>query len=262
MPLAKSFSAACPAGMPATFPITRPSLRLLGSEPWRAAAEFMAFKLRRKPAAAVAGDGHPVIIFPGMASDGRAVAPLRNHCQSLGYSALDWGRGFNTGPRGDVDSWMQALASEVRQTLKAYPGQQATLIGWSLGGFYARELGKLLAPQVRQVITIGTPFNAEADHTNVGWLFKLLSGTAPAFDSDLARRLRTPPPLPTTAIYSRTDGIVAWQTCRHDVAARKVENVEIEGSHIGMGWNPAVLQVIADRLAQQPRQWRPYAAGK
>lgn len=113
---------------------------------------------------------------------------------------------------------------------------------------------------MRQVITIGTPFNAEADHTNVGWLFKLLNGAAPAFDSDLAKRLKTPPPLPTTAIYSRTDGIVAWQTCKHDVASRKVENIEIKGSHIGMGWNPAVLKVIADRLAQKPAQWQPYAA--
>ena len=259
MPFNKSLSAST-GTLPSRFPITRPSLKLLGTEPWRAAAEFMSFKLRRKPAASVAGDGHPVIIFPGMASDGRAVAPLRNYCQSLGYSALDWGRGFNTGPRGDVDSWMQELADEVSQTLKAYPEQPATLVGWSLGGFYARELGKLLAPQVRQVITIGTPFNAEADHTNVGWLFKLLNGAAPAFDSDLAKRLRTPPPLPTTAIYSRTDGIVAWQTCRHDVPSRKVENIEIEGSHIGMGWNPAVLKVIADRLAQKPAQWQPYAA--
>ena len=260
MPLNKSFSTAGSARFPALFPIARPSLKLLGSEPWRAAAEFVSFKLKRRPALTLAGDGHPVIIFPGMASDGRAVAPLRKYCQSLGYNALDWGRGFNTGPQGDVDNWMQKLADEISQTLQVYPQQQATLIGWSLGGFYARELAKLLAPQVRQVITIGTPFNAEADHTHVGWLFKLLSGSAPAFDSDFARRLRTPPPQPTTAISSRTDGIVAWQTCLHDTVAGKVENVEIRGSHIGMGWNPEVLAVIANRLAQKPSQWRPYAA--
>ncbi|MDB5843497.1 MAG: hypothetical protein JWP79_807, partial [Polaromonas sp.] len=121
-----------------------------------------------------------------------------------------------------------------------------------------REIGKLLAPQVRQVITIGTPFNAEADHTNVGWLFRLLSGTPAAIDPALSKRLRTPPPLPTTSIYSRSDGVVAWETCRHDKPARQVQDIEINGSHIGMGWNPAVLQIVGDRLGQQPSNWQPY----
>ena len=261
MPFSKPISSAGAASFANFFPINRPSLKLLGTEPWRAASEFVAFKFRRRPAVVAAGDGHPVIIFPGMASDGHAVAPLRKYCQSMGYNAQDWGRGFNKGPQGDVDVWMQSLANEISEKLKACPQQKATLIGWSLGGFYARELGKMLAPQVRQVITIGTPFNADADHTHVGWLFKLLSGTAPAFDSDFARRLRIAPPVPTTAIYSRSDGIVAWQTCRHAHETAQVENIEIKGSHIGMGWNPEVLKVIGNRLAQKPERWKRYPNG-
>jgi predicted alpha/beta hydrolase family esterase len=248
--------------VPGAAPIERPSLALLGLEPWRAAAEFVSHKLvRRTPA--VAGDGHPVIIFPGMGTDGTAVAPLRRHCEALGYAAADWGLGYNTGPQGDVDGWLKDLAAHTASMLAPFE-QSATLIGWSLGGLYARELAKQLWPQVRQVITIGTPFNAAADHTHVGWIFRLLSGAAPAYDAALSARLRSAPPVPTTSIYSRSDGVVAWQTCRHDEAAGQdsnIEDIEIKGSHIGMGWNPAVLRVVADRLGQAPGHWRPYQPG-
>jgi len=238
--------------------IERPSLALLGFEPWRAAFEFASHKLGRKDATVAPGDGHPVIIFPGMASDGTATAPLRHHCESLGYRALDWGRGFNTGPQGDIDTWLAELAAHTARMLAPFD-QSATLIGWSLGGLYAREVAKLLGPKVRQVITIGTPFNASADHTNVGWLFRLLSGESPKFDAALSARLGHAPDVPTTSIYSRSDGVVAWQTCLHDDASHEVQDVEVRGSHIGLGWNPAVLRVVADRLAQRPGHWLPYA---
>lgn len=238
--------------------IERPSLALLGFEPWRAAYEFASHKLGRKGASAVAGDGHPVIIFPGMASDGTATAPLRRHCASLGYAALDWGRGFNTGPQGNIDAWLAELAAHTARLLAPFE-QSATLIGWSLGGLYAREVAKLPGPNVRQVITIGTPFNASADHTNVGWIFRLLSGESPKFNPALSARLRHAPDVPTTSIYSRSDGVVAWRTCLHDDASHEVQDVEVRGSHIGMGWNPAVLRVVADRLAQRPGHWLPYA---
>ncbi|CAN5345140.1 alpha/beta hydrolase [soil metagenome] len=233
---------------------------LLGTEPWRAAMEYLAFTVndfnQNKPLPV--GDGHPVIIFPGLATDGSAVEPLRDYCKSLGYTAIDWGKGYNTGPNGDLDLWLADLASHTAELLDRYP-DTATLIGWSLGGLYAREVGKLLAPQVRQVITIGTPFNAEADHTNVGWLFRMLSGASAAIDPALSQRLRTPPPLPTTSIYSRSDGVVAWETCCHAETSRQVQDIEIDGSHIGMGWNPAVLEIVADRLAQPLADWQPYA---
>jgi pimeloyl-ACP methyl ester carboxylesterase len=239
--------------------IKRPSLTLLGAEPWRAAFEFVSHKLAQK-SPLPAGDGHPVVLFPGLGTDGAAVAPLRKHCEVLGYSAFDWGQGRNTGPRGDVDAWLSTLAGRISASLSGFD-QSATLIGWSLGGLYARELAKLLEPQVRQVITIGTPFNATADHTNVGWLYRLLGGNAASFDPALSMRLKTAPPVPTTSIYSRSDGIVAWQTCLHDDGApSEVQDIEIRGSHIGMGWNAAALEIIADRLAVPPGRWRPYRA--
>jgi predicted alpha/beta hydrolase family esterase len=246
---------------PARLPVSRPSLTLLGAEPWRAALEFLSFTLAppKPQSQAGTGDGHPVIIFPGLASDGSVVAPIRDYCESLGYQAIDWGRGYNAGPTGDLDQWFAELASHTAGLLQRYD-KTATLIGWSLGGIYARELGKMLAPQVRQVITIATPFNADADHTNMGW-FRLLSSTSAAIAPELSQRLRTPPPLPTTSIYSRSDGVVAWETCCHAADSRWVQDIEIDGSHTGMGWNPAALNIIADRLGQQPGSWLPYAKG-
>ncbi|MDP3310488.1 MAG: hypothetical protein Q8S56_05920, partial [Polaromonas sp.] len=100
----------------ATFPVSRPSLGKLGTEPLRAALEFISFKLAPK-ASAAAGDGHPVIIFPGLGTDGSAVAPLRDHCRALGYAAMDWGRGFNTGPQGQPDVWLAELAAHTEKLL-------------------------------------------------------------------------------------------------------------------------------------------------
>ena len=237
-------------------PPARPSLTLLGSEPLRAAVELAKHALTPNPPAAQKGDGHPVIVFPGLGSDGLALAPLRNYCNELGYHALDWQMGRNTGPEGDIDAWMRRLADHTAGLLKPFR-KRATLIGWSLGGLYAREVAKLLTPRVRQVITIGTPFNWTDDHTNVAWLVRLLKGEAASIDETLSARLRKPPMVPTTSLYSRADGVVAWQSCRHGRRRKNVEDVEIEGSHLGMGWNPTVMKVVADRLAQAPRRWRP-----
>jgi pimeloyl-ACP methyl ester carboxylesterase len=235
----------------------RPSLALLSIEPLRAALEFAGHKFVRTQGAPP-GDGHPVVIFPGLGADGASVATLRKHCRALGYDAFDWDQGFNTGPQGDLDDWLDELRARV-SALLAGSHQPATFIGWSLGGLYARELAKLMARQVRQVITIGTPFNADADRTHAGWLFRLLSGRSTTVDLAMSRRLRTPPAMRTTSIYSRSDGVVAWQTCRHDKPYRLVQDIEVTGSHLGMGWNREVLAVVANRLGQRPGPWRRYA---
>ena len=236
--------------------VQRPSLALLGAEPFRAAMEFAVNKLG-KSHQVTPGDGHPVVIFPGLGTDGNTVATLREHCRSLGYDAFDWGQGFNTGPQGDLDAWLNTLKSQVVELLAGHT-QPATLIGWSLGGLYAREIGKLMAPRIRPVITMGTPFNSVADHTNVGWLFRMLSGSSTQMGPALSLRLRTPPPVRTTSIYSRSDGVVAWRTCRHDKQSNLVHDIEVAGSHMGMSWNRDVLAAVSDRLGQQPGPWRRY----
>lgn len=231
-----------------------PSLTLL--EPFRAVMEF-AFHQFATPHRAASGDGHPVVIFPGLGADGTSVSVLRAHCQGLGYEAFDWGQGFNTGPRGELNAWLERLADQISDQLAKH-AKPATLIGWSLGGLYARELGKLLAPGLRQVITIATPFNGSADDNSACWLSTVLGGSPLSIDPTWMRRLRTPPPIRTTSIYSRSDGVVAWETCRHDKRSRLVEDIEVDGSHMGMGWNREVLNIVADRLGQHGGPWRPY----
>ena len=107
-----------------------------------------------------------------------------------------------------------------------------------------------MGPRVRQVITLGTPFNWTDDHTNVGWLMRLMKGESAEISPALGAHLREPPPVPTVSVYSRSDGVVAWQSCQQARPVGDVQDVEVEGSHLGMGWNPEVLQLVGDSLAR------------
>ncbi len=201
------------------------------------------------------GDGHPVVIFPGLAGDRHSIGPLKGLCEQLGYAAYDWGRGVNAGPQGDVDAWLDDLARHVGE-LAATHDQRMSLVGWSLGGIYAREVAKKLPRRVRQVITIGSPFAGTVEQNNATWLYRLVNGATPVVDQSLLDRLRSAPGVPTTSIFSRTDGVVAWQTCIQEGMRKDTENIEVFGSHCGLGWNPEVLAVVADRLRQPENAWR------
>jgi len=225
------------------------ALTFLGLEPMRAVFEYARMQLMNTMSFPL-GDGHPVVIFPGLASNHNSIAPLRDFCQKLGYTAYDWGRGVNTGPQGDVDAWIDELASHVREITSAH-GERMSLVGWSLGGIYAREVAKKLKGNVRQVITIGTPFGGAADQNNLGWINGLGSGRTSKREKEFMARLRRAPDVPTTSIFSRSDGVVAWQACIHDGDQEQTEDIEVDGSHCGLGWNPEVLSIVADRLGRQ-----------
>ena len=129
-------------------------------------------------------------------------------------------------------------------------------MGWSLGGIYARELAKEMPDLVRCVVTLGTPFAGPPTSTNAWRIYQLASGR------DIAREaehynLPEAPPVPTTSIYSRTDGVVAWQCSLNEEAAH-TENIEVHASHFGLGHNPLALYALADRLAQDPSQWQKF----
>src|SRR4051794_26842974 len=139
-----------------TQPIAAPNWMLLGAEPVRSAFEYVRMR-STSMAALPRGDGHPVIIFPGLAANHHSIGPMLRLCGQLGYAARDWGLGLNTGPRGDLDAWMDQLARHV-DVLGAPHRETMSLVGVSLGGIYAREVAKRLPGRVRQVITVGTPF--------------------------------------------------------------------------------------------------------
>jgi pimeloyl-ACP methyl ester carboxylesterase len=198
------------------------------------------------------GAAHPVIVFPGMATSDLTTLPLRRFLRRLGYAAHAWGQGFNFGPRKGV---LRQCAVSVRALAERH-GQPVSLIGWSLGGLYAREVAKELADLTRCVITLGTPFAGHPRATNAWRIYQLLSGQN-ADDPVVQQRLRMPPPVPTTSIYSRTDGIVSWR-CSLNEPGPIAENIEVHGSHIGMGVNPLALVAVADRLAQPSGRWQPF----
>jgi pimeloyl-ACP methyl ester carboxylesterase len=200
------------------------------------------------------GDGHPVLVFPGLAASDTSTAPLRRFLVGRGYDARSWDLGRNLGPGRGV---LQACFERVRQ-MHAETGRKVTLIGWSLGGIYAREAAKAVSASTRAVITLGTPFAGHMGATNATRVYEMASGEKASARTS-AFDLPTAPPVPTTSIYSRTDGIVAWQ-CSVQAAGQRTdtENIEVEASHIGLGFNPTVLYAVADRLAQAEGKWKPF----
>jgi pimeloyl-ACP methyl ester carboxylesterase len=200
------------------------------------------------------GDGHPVMVFPGMGANDATTWPLRSFLQSLGYVTQAWGQGLNFGPRRGV---LERCAGDIR-ALSERTGQPVSLIGWSLGGLYAREMAKEQPSLARCAITLGTPFSGHPKATNAWRIYEWLTGTSVG-DPTLIEQIRKPPPVPTTSIYSRTDGIVSWR-CSLNEPGPLAENIEVHASHVGMGMNPLALFAVADRLAQPIGHWRPFDA--
>lgn len=217
--------------------------------PWEYAAMVAAAPwLNRLPV----GNGHPVIVYPGLGASDITTLPLRNFLHQRGYTPYAWKQGFNFGPKqGVLESCRQQL-----QQISARHGEKASLIGWSLGGLYARELAKEQPDHSRCVITLGTPFNGHPRATNAWRFYELVSGQS-THDPALIEQIRGTPSCPTTSIYSKTDGVVAWQ-CSLNPKGPQAENIEVHASHIGMGMNPLALYAIADRLHQDPEHWQPF----
>ncbi|MFZ3128007.1 MAG: alpha/beta hydrolase [Rhodoferax sp.] len=199
------------------------------------------------------GDGHPVIVFPGLSASDGSTLPLRGYLQNLGYDVSGWNQGYNFGPRAGI---LETAKRQVIDTFEA-TGEKASLVGWSLGGIYARELAKELPHCVRSVITLGTPFSGSHKSTNAWRLYELISGRSILRETENFD-LPAAPPVPTTSIYSRTDGVVAWPTSVQAPCPRNphTENVEVFASHIGLGMNPSAWWAVADRLAQPAGRWR------
>ena len=238
--------------------MTRPSLALFITEPGRALADYGAM-LATSPALlrAPRGDGHPVLVLPGLLAEDMSTATMRVYLRSLGYDVHGWRLGRNLGPTPAILAGMTARL----QALHDASGRSVSLVGWSLGGIFARELARSRPAIARQVITLGSPFGlnnpgdsrADATYRRLGMLH--------VGPDSLPRRerLSRPIPVPTTAVYSRLDGVVPWRACIN-TTGRRSENIEVYSSHLGMGHNAAVLWVIADRLAQPEGAWRPFQA--
>ena len=232
--------------------ITAPGALLLlleGRAPWEFAASLLAAPwLRKLPR----GDGHRVLVLPGLAANDLTTLPIRTFLKDRGYRPSPWEQGLNLGPRPGV---LDTLRARVRE-LFSVDRRKISLVGWSLGGVYAREIAKEMPEMIRCVITLGSPFAGPPQATNAWWLYERVSGH-PEPDAAMQAALRVAPPVPTTSIYSRTDGIVAWQSSLNPPGPL-AENIRVHASHIGLGLNPLAMTAIADRLAQDPDDWHPF----
>jgi pimeloyl-ACP methyl ester carboxylesterase len=188
------------------------------------------------------GDGHPVLVLPGLLASDSSTSLLRAILRGLGYRAYGWRLGRNVGPTAQA---LHGMRARLDQLVDRH-GRPVSLIGWSLGGIYARQLARSTPDAVRQVVTLGSPFRLTSpEQSRAHPLFRSFSDLGPL-------------PVPSTAIYSRLDGIVAWQACRNASPTPRTENIAVPASHLGFGHHPMVIWAVADRLAQPEGQWTPF----
>ncbi len=204
-----------------------------------------------------AGDGHTVMTLPGFLATDRSMSVMRDYLTKWGYDARPWQLGRNTGI--DRQRALEKLLDQRLKTLFEECGRKVSLVGWSLGGLFAREMARRNPQYVRSVITLGSPIG-DPKATSIWRLYEFVTGIS-LQDRDIRKRidlLRHPiPRVPVTAIYSKSDAIVSSQIASVPVG-EEAENIAVTTSHFGMGFNPVVLFALADRLRQVEGDWAPF----
>ncbi len=223
--------------------IKKPSVFLHLTEVFRASYEWIKGALFLSGVSTQnKGKGQVVLVIPGLISTDALTVVLRKYLQKLGYKAFGWEMGLNLGRLESV----HALVQKVEEMAEEHQ-QKIVVIGWSMGGIFAREVAKATPKSVKQVMTIGSPF---ADISAPNWakgVFDIVNKGI-EIDQTVLAQLHEPAPVPTVALYSKLDGIVPWQACREIVENDTHQNIEISGSHLGMGANPSVIKIVAANL--------------
>jgi pimeloyl-ACP methyl ester carboxylesterase len=190
------------------------------------------------------GAGEPVIVLPGYGASDASSFVLRSYLRLLGYAVHGWGLGRNT---GDVPTLLPRVVDRL-DALADRSGQAVRLVGWSLGGYLAREAARERPRAVARVVTLGSPVVGGPKYTVVGRYYSARGYDLDEIEAAVAARNRTPLTVPVTAVYSRSDGVVAWRACIDPVSG-DVEHVEVTATHLGLGFSPDVYRIVADRLA-------------
>ncbi|MEE4300770.1 MAG: alpha/beta fold hydrolase [Pseudomonadales bacterium] len=190
------------------------------------------------------GDGRPVLLFPGYSGDDGSTLALRFVLRGLGHDARGWGLGRNV---GDVPTRIEAVAELVARKADEL-GEPVSLVGWSLGGYLAREAARERPEAVRRVVTLGSPIAGGPKYTQLAPLYRARGEDLDWIEAEVAKREAVPLRVPVTALYSRLDGIVHWRACVDDREA-VTENVEVRTTHLGFGFSTEVFRILAERLA-------------
>lgn len=210
---------------------------------------------RRYLAGLPSGDGHPVLVLPGFLAGASSTNFLRSFLRTKGYRVYDWGQGRNMGVREGLRGRLAARLDHITDRT----GVPMSIIGWSAGGIYAREIARENPDRVRSVITMGTPMRGNLRATSAWPAYTLLNRGRHAVDltPEVLGTRAEPLSVPTTCIYSKYDGIVAWELCT-SLLSPTTENIEVRSTHLGFGHHRTTLGIVADRLAQPEGAWRPY----
>ncbi len=227
--------------------IKRPSLFLFFTEGLRALIEyFRSWRFLKNYIPTHKGDGHPVLVVPGLLCTDFSTRVLRRFVNQLGYNALGWELGRNLGDLNDFKD-LNRLNKRIDDIYKQY-NTKITLIGWSMGGIYVREIAKQRPELFNQVITLGSPFADVEAPNNAKWIYERLTDTS-GVDEAWRLQISHPARIPTTAIYTKQDGIVPWQACMEGIEDKSHQNIEVRGSHWGLGMNARVLSIVGEKLA-------------
>ena len=206
----------------------------------------LSFQLSQTPSLAFAprGKGESVLVWPGFGAGNTSTTALRAYLRFLGYNVEGWTQGTNN---GDVLGLLDQLRDELVSRRSNHP---VTLVGWSLGGYLAREVARDCPGHVRQVVTLGSPVVGGPTYTAVASAFERSGTSVDEIERLVDERYEVPLETPVTAIYSKSDGVVAWEACI-DERSPNVEHVEVRASHVGLGFSPEVYRIIAGRLARR-----------
>ena len=224
-------------------PITPPGKLDALQELWlpvdvlRWAPSWLAMKSGR------AAEPRTVVLLPGFGAGPRSMRVMESFLRRRGHRARDWGLGRNT---GDARHLRAKLADTVAESRTAH-GEPAVLVGWSLGGYIAREYAREHPDEIRRVVTLGSPVIGGPRYTATAGWYRSQGHDLDELERAVAKRYSTPLRVPVSAIYSKRDGVVAWRACI-DSWSPQVRHIEVSETHVGLGFAPRVLAIVAEEI--------------
>lgn len=221
-----------------------PSLRRFLGEA-KAIPHRMRFHAIRDLASLYDGGGRPVIVIPGFMVHDVISIRLRRTLSAAGYDAHGWGMGLNRGLRSET---MGALADHL-EAIHLRSGVKVALVGWSLGGLFAREIAKIRPDLVDRVITLASPFSGNPRSNNVWRIYERVAGH-PVDNPPITVSIASKPPVPTFAVWTKKDGLVS-PSCTRGLPGERDEEFEVDCHHLSMVSAPAPISAVLQILARQ-----------